>query len=49
MFRSENYKLRAKTLKTDETISSEDTERRPEKFAAAICNLQLKDNFSACP
>ncbi len=39
MLLNENYKFRAKTLKADETVSGIDTVRRPEKFAAEICNL----------
>ena len=49
MFQSENYKFRAKTLKADEAVSGIDTARRHEKFAAEICNLQLKDSFSEVP
>jgi len=49
MFESENYKFRAKTLKADEAVSGSDTARRPEKFAAEICNLQLKESFSEVP
>jgi len=49
MFQSENCKFLAKTLKADETVSDDDTVRRPEKFAAGICNLQLKDSFSEVP
>ncbi|MBI4994468.1 hypothetical protein HZC21_02380 [Candidatus Peregrinibacteria bacterium] len=49
MFKSENCKFRAKTLKADEAVSGYDTARRPEKFAAGICNLQLKESFSEVP
>ncbi|MBI4994545.1 hypothetical protein HZC21_02780 [Candidatus Peregrinibacteria bacterium] len=49
MFRNENCKFRAKTLKADEAVSGYDTARRPEKFAAEICNLQSEDNFSEVP
>ena len=61
MFRSENYKFRAKTLKANEAVSGYDTARmhfrgqteqaarRHEKFAAGICNLQQKDSFSEVP
>ncbi|MBI5413670.1 hypothetical protein HZA42_04965 [Candidatus Peregrinibacteria bacterium] len=62
MFKSENCKFRAKTLKADEpprrhaelykarqAVSGYDTVRRSEKFAAGICNLQLKDSFSEVP
>ena len=46
MFHNENCKFLAKTLKADEGVSDGDTARRPEKFAAEICNLQLKDTFA---
>ncbi len=49
MFKSENCKFRAKTLKANEAVSDDDTVRRHEKFAAGICNLQLKDSFSEVP
>ena len=49
MFHNENYKLRAKTLNSEEGVSGTDTSTSCEAFAAEVCKLQLEDSFSEVP